>query len=50
MENVKVANVMTKHQQAQHDLQDNSFSHTTRSHVKPTMQPELYHHINTKNH
>ena len=49
MDNVKVANVMTKHQQQLHDLQDNFFSHTTGSHVKLAMQPELYH-INTTIH
>ena len=46
MDNVKVANVMTKHQQELHDLQYNFFSHTTGSHVKPAMQPKLYY-INT---
>ena len=49
MDNVNVANVMTKHQQELHDLQDNFFSHTTRSHVKPAIQPELCY-INTTNH
>ena len=49
MDNVKVANVMTKHQQQLHDLQDNFFSHTTESHVKPAMQRELCY-INTTNH
>ena len=49
MGNVKVANVMTKHQQELHDLQYNFFSHTTGSHVKPAMQPELCY-INTTNH
>ena len=51
MDNVKVAKiyVMTKDQQELHDLQDNCFSHTTGSHVKLAMQPELYH-INTTIH
>ena len=49
MDNVKVAKVMTKYQQAQHDLQDNFFPHTTWSHVKLAIQPELCY-INTTNH